>query len=66
MLSAAVLGNVFASPSVAAILAALRVCAGSKGSAYFTVYILTYSSMSYSNELSVSVLLVVKNYTGDR
>lgn len=43
MLSAAVLGNVFASPSVAAILAAIRVVAGPKG-----------------------VLLIVKNYTGDR
>jgi len=43
MLSAAVLGNVFASPSVASILATIRVTAGSKG-----------------------VLLIVKNYTGDR
>ena len=43
MLSAAVLGNVFASPSVASIVAAIRVVAGPKG-----------------------VLLVVKNYTGDR
>lgn len=43
MLSGAVLGNVFASPSVASILATIRVCAGSKG-----------------------VLLIVKNYTGDR
>ena len=43
MLSAVVLGNVFASPSVAAILAAIRVVAGPKG-----------------------VLLIVKNYTGDR
>ena len=43
MLSAAVLGNVFASPSVASILAALRVVAGSLG-----------------------VLMIVKNYTGDR
>ena len=43
MLSAAALGNVFASPSVATILAALRVCANPKG-----------------------ILLVVKNYTGDR
>ena len=31
MLSAAVLGNVFASPSVNMILAAIRVCAGQKG-----------------------------------
>lgn len=43
MLSAAVLGNVFASPSVASILATIRVTAGSKG-----------------------ILLIVKNYTGDR
>mmetsp|Transcript_23426 Transcript_23426/g.39185 ORF Transcript_23426/g.39185 Transcript_23426/m.39185 type:complete len:636 (+) Transcript_23426:38-1945(+) len=43
MLSCAVLGNVFASPSVAAIIAAIRVVAGPKG-----------------------VLLIVKNYTGDR
>ena len=43
MLSGAVLGNVFASPSVSAILAAIRVCGGKRG-----------------------VLLVVKNYTGDR
>ena len=43
MLTAAVCGNVFASPSVSTILAAIRVCGGSKG-----------------------VLLVVKNYTGDR
>lgn len=43
MLSAAVFGNVFASPSVSAILAAIRICAGPKG-----------------------VLLIVKNYTGDR
>ncbi len=43
MLSAAVLGNVFASPSVASILATIRVVAGSKG-----------------------VILIVKNYTGDR
>jgi triose/dihydroxyacetone kinase / FAD-AMP lyase (cyclizing) len=42
-LSGAVLGNVFASPSVSAILAAIRVCGGSPG-----------------------VLLIVKNYTGDR
>ena len=31
MLSAAVLGNIFASPSVSMILAAIRVCAGPKG-----------------------------------
>lgn len=43
MLSAAVCGNVFASPSVSAILATIRACAGPKG-----------------------VLLIVKNYTGDR
>lgn len=43
MLSAAVLGNVFASPPVSAILAAIRTCAGPFG-----------------------VLLIVKNYTGDR
>jgi dihydroxyacetone kinase len=43
MLSAAVLGNVFASPSVASILSTIRVTAGSKG-----------------------ILLIVKNYTGDR
>ena len=43
MLAGAVLGNVFASPPVHAILAAIRVCAGSKG-----------------------VLLIIKNYTGDR
>ena len=43
MLSAAILGNVFASPSVAAVLATLRTCRSSKG-----------------------ILLVVKNYTGDR
>ena len=45
MLSAAVLGNVFASPSVSAILAAIRVCNG---------------------ECGKGVLLIVKNYTGDR
>lgn len=43
MLSGAVIGNVFASPSVSAILAAIRVVSGPKG-----------------------VLLVVKNYTGDK
>lgn len=43
MLSAAVCGNIFASPSVSSILAAIRVCAGPLG-----------------------VLLIVKNYTGDR
>lgn len=43
MLSGAIFGNVFASPSVSAILAAIRVCSGSKG-----------------------VLLIVKNYTGDK
>jgi dihydroxyacetone kinase len=43
MLSGAVLGNIFASPSVASILAAIRVVAGKCG-----------------------VLLIVKNYTGDR
>ena len=43
MLSGAVWGNVFASPSVSSILATIRVCAGPKG-----------------------LLLVVKNYTGDR
>lgn len=43
MLSCAVLGNIFASPSVASIIAAIRVCAGPMG-----------------------VLLIVKNYTGDR
>lgn len=43
MLTAAVLGNVFASPSVSSILAAIRTVAVPKG-----------------------VLLIVKNYTGDR
>lgn len=43
MISCAVLGNVFASPSVASILSGIRAVAGSTG-----------------------VLLVVKNYTGDR
>jgi triose/dihydroxyacetone kinase / FAD-AMP lyase (cyclizing) len=43
MLSGAILGNVFASPSVSSILAAIRVAAGPQG-----------------------VLLIVKNYTGDR
>jgi triose/dihydroxyacetone kinase / FAD-AMP lyase (cyclizing) len=43
LLSGAVCGNVFASPSVASILAAIRVCGGEPG-----------------------VLLIVKNYTGDR
>lgn len=43
MLSGACLGNVFASPSVSQILAAIRTCAGPLG-----------------------VLLIVKNYTGDR
>jgi len=43
MLSGAVCGNVFASPSVAAILKTIRACAGKAG-----------------------VLLIVKNYTGDR
>ena len=43
MLTGAVLGNVFASPSVSQILACIRVCGGRHG-----------------------VLLVVKNYTGDR
>jgi triose/dihydroxyacetone kinase / FAD-AMP lyase (cyclizing) len=43
MLSGAILGNVFASPSVHSILLAIRVAAGSHG-----------------------VLLIVKNYTGDR
>jgi len=42
-LSGAVLGNVFASPSVSTILSALHVCSGPMG-----------------------VLLIVKNYTGDR
>lgn len=43
MLSGAVLGHVFASPSVKSIYSTIRVAAGSKG-----------------------ILLVVKNYTGDR
>eukprot|EP01035_Chromulina_nebulosa_P031495 gene31495-41993_t len=43
MLSCAVLGNVFASPAVTAILAGIKCIAGPKG-----------------------VLLIVKNYTGDR
>ena len=43
MLSCAVLGNVFASPPVTSILAAIRAVAGPMG-----------------------VLLIVKNYTGDR
>jgi hypothetical protein len=43
MLSSAILGNVFASPSVHSILLAIRVAAGPHG-----------------------VLLIVKNYTGDR
>jgi dihydroxyacetone kinase len=43
MLSGAILGNIFASPSVASILAGIRVSAGFHG-----------------------VLLIVKNYTGDR
>jgi len=43
LLSAAVLGNCFASPSVNSILSTIRVCAGPLG-----------------------VLLIVKNYTGDR
>ena len=45
MLSGAILGGMFASPSVAAVLAAIRATAASNGN---------------------SVLLVVKNYTGDR
>ena len=43
MLTAAVAGNIYASPSVAAVLAAIRAVAGPRG-----------------------VLLIVKNYTGDR
>jgi dihydroxyacetone kinase len=43
MLSGAILGNIFASPSVASILAAIRIAGGRSG-----------------------VLLIVKNYTGDR
>eukprot|EP00980_Cylindrotheca_fusiformis_P030970 scaffold25694_cov127-Cylindrotheca_fusiformis.AAC.1 len=46
MLSGAVLGGIFASPSVHAVLAAIRAAAKSNGNA--------------------GVLLVVKNYTGDR
>ena len=45
MLTAAVCGNVYASPSVAAVLAAIRAVAAKSGA---------------------GVLLIVKNYTGDR
>jgi Dak1 domain len=50
MLSAAVCGGIFASPSVASILAAIRATAA------------TYNS----NTEPCSILLIVKNYTGDR
>jgi dihydroxyacetone kinase len=43
MLTGAILGNVFASPSVQSVLSAIRVCCGPHG-----------------------LLLIVKNYTGDR
>lgn len=46
MLSGAILGGIFASPSVSAVLAAVRAASNSNGNA--------------------GVLLIVKNYTGDR
>lgn len=46
MLSAAVLGGIFASPSVSSVLAAIRAASASNNNA--------------------GVLLIVKNYTGDR
>jgi dihydroxyacetone kinase len=46
MLSGAILGGIFASPSVSAVLAAIR-------------------AASNSNQ-NAGVLLIVKNYTGDR
>eukprot|EP00978_Attheya_sp_CCMP212_P012442 scaffold31070_cov46-Attheya_sp.AAC.5 len=48
MLSGAILGGIFASPSVASILAAIRACKAS------------------SKHACQGILLIVKNYTGDR
>jgi triose/dihydroxyacetone kinase / FAD-AMP lyase (cyclizing) len=59
MLSAAVCGGIFASPSVSSILAAIRVVAAN------AVTTNTRSGSDESN-FTPSVLLIVKNYTGDR
>eukprot|EP00550_Attheya_septentrionalis_P006182 CAMPEP_0198295212 /NCGR_PEP_ID=MMETSP1449-20131203/26510_1 /TAXON_ID=420275 /ORGANISM="Attheya septentrionalis, Strain CCMP2084" /LENGTH=620 /DNA_ID=CAMNT_0043995443 /DNA_START=42 /DNA_END=1904 /DNA_ORIENTATION=+ len=60
MLSGAILGGIFASPSVASILAAIRACKASTS---------TSASSKQSHEHAFKcqgILLIVKNYTGDR
>ena len=57
MLSAAVCGGIFASPSVAAVLAAIRaVATASSGN----------DTATKTNNNNDGVLLIIKNYTGDR
>ena len=58
MLSAAVCGGIFASPSVAAVLAAIRAVATATTSGNDTT-VKTYTNND-------GVLLIIKNYTGDR
>lgn len=63
MLTAAVSGEVFASPSVSAVLAAIRTVARPSTTAAATTAADTTSTAAAS---SAGVLLIVKNYTGDR
>ena len=74
MLSSAVLGNVFASPSVSSILAAIRVCAGPKG---VLLIIKNYTGLNHSslwkmgfffrnNHLHFPWLNLYFDYAGDR
>jgi len=64
MLSGAVLGGIFASPSVSSILAAIRTLCISKSIDTDTPA--TTATSSSSSSSSSSCLLIVKNYTGDR
>jgi triose/dihydroxyacetone kinase / FAD-AMP lyase (cyclizing) len=72
MLSGAICGGIFASPSVTSILAAIRSCGGGGGTVAAAVAdgTLLSSSLSLSKQpkqkADTPILLVVKNYTGDR
>jgi triose/dihydroxyacetone kinase / FAD-AMP lyase (cyclizing) len=71
MLSGAICGGIFASPSVTSILAAIRSCGGGGMPAAAADGTLLSSSLTLSkkqqqNAEDTPILLVVKNYTGDR
>jgi dihydroxyacetone kinase len=62
MLSGAVCGGIFASPSVAAVLAAIRAAA----SVVSVSALATNEQQQEQQQQPKSILLLVKNYTGDR